>query len=279
MQKAARWPCGVCGRGVGNNSVQSTSCQKWVYKKFSGIKSSCISLKHCNQYKITRRKPVCQKPAWFVQLLSIYDRILVKWHDRLIDELPCQIIPYNQLSSVQLSNVGRLWHVFDNVSVSALHPTHDNPLDLDLVNLLLFLMSELLFICSLRKMYFTVQIVTKLNIVMKFAAGLSPPLYNYKLIWQNLLQIWIYRLMLSHARTHARIINAGNIKLVAHDLQTTFLSVTLSLSKKRQMLSSSISAASISRKQTHLQSQRFISHILCILWTHTAQQCMLAYSV
>jgi len=25
-QKAARWPPAVCGRGVGNNSVQCTSC-------------------------------------------------------------------------------------------------------------------------------------------------------------------------------------------------------------------------------------------------------------
>jgi len=38
MQKAARWPCGVSGRGAGNNSIQCTSCQKWVYKKCSGIK-------------------------------------------------------------------------------------------------------------------------------------------------------------------------------------------------------------------------------------------------
>ena len=30
MQKAARWPCGVCGRGVGSSSVQYTSCQTWV---------------------------------------------------------------------------------------------------------------------------------------------------------------------------------------------------------------------------------------------------------
>ena len=28
MQKAVRWPCGVCGRGVGNNSMQCTSCKK-----------------------------------------------------------------------------------------------------------------------------------------------------------------------------------------------------------------------------------------------------------
>jgi len=28
-QKAVRWPCVVCGRGVGNNSIQCTSRQKW----------------------------------------------------------------------------------------------------------------------------------------------------------------------------------------------------------------------------------------------------------
>jgi len=35
MQKAVRWLCGVCGRGVGNNSIQCTSCQKWVHGKCS----------------------------------------------------------------------------------------------------------------------------------------------------------------------------------------------------------------------------------------------------
>jgi len=38
IKMAARWPRGVCGRGVGSNSIQSTSCQKWVHKKCSGIK-------------------------------------------------------------------------------------------------------------------------------------------------------------------------------------------------------------------------------------------------
>ena len=40
VQKAARWSCGVCGRGVGSNSIQCTSCHKWVHKKCSGIKGS-----------------------------------------------------------------------------------------------------------------------------------------------------------------------------------------------------------------------------------------------
>jgi len=39
-QKAVRWPCVVCGRDIGNNSLQFTSCQKWVHRKCSGIKGS-----------------------------------------------------------------------------------------------------------------------------------------------------------------------------------------------------------------------------------------------
>ena len=38
--ESARWPCGVCSKGVGSNSLQCTSCQKWVHKKCSGIKGS-----------------------------------------------------------------------------------------------------------------------------------------------------------------------------------------------------------------------------------------------
>ena len=45
MQKAIRWPRGVCGRGIGNNSTQCTSCQKWVHRKCSNIKSSMYKVK------------------------------------------------------------------------------------------------------------------------------------------------------------------------------------------------------------------------------------------
>jgi len=40
MQKAVRWPCGVCGRVIGNNSIQCSRCQKWVHRKCSGINGS-----------------------------------------------------------------------------------------------------------------------------------------------------------------------------------------------------------------------------------------------
>ena len=39
-QKDVRWPCGVCSKGVSSNSIQCSSCQKWVHKKCSGIKGS-----------------------------------------------------------------------------------------------------------------------------------------------------------------------------------------------------------------------------------------------
>jgi len=39
-QKAVRWPCGVCRKGVWSNSLQCTSCQKWVQKICSGITGS-----------------------------------------------------------------------------------------------------------------------------------------------------------------------------------------------------------------------------------------------
>jgi len=68
-QKAVRWPCGVCSKGVASNSIQcnnyvcmyaifircdkrtsnnkqqtqeaeSNNCQKWVHKKCSGIKGT-----------------------------------------------------------------------------------------------------------------------------------------------------------------------------------------------------------------------------------------------
>jgi len=40
VQKAARWPCGVCGRSLGSNSIQCNRCHQWVHKKCSGIKGS-----------------------------------------------------------------------------------------------------------------------------------------------------------------------------------------------------------------------------------------------
>ena len=37
-EKSGEFPCGVCGKFVGANSIKSTSCMNWIHKKFSGVK-------------------------------------------------------------------------------------------------------------------------------------------------------------------------------------------------------------------------------------------------
>ena len=32
-----RWPCGTCGRGVGNNSILCSQCKKWCHQRCSGL--------------------------------------------------------------------------------------------------------------------------------------------------------------------------------------------------------------------------------------------------
>ena len=35
--EVGRWPCGVCRKGVGNNSIFCQSCKHWIHRKCSGI--------------------------------------------------------------------------------------------------------------------------------------------------------------------------------------------------------------------------------------------------
>ena len=37
-EETGKYPCGVCRKGVGTNSIQCTACQKWIHRKCSGIK-------------------------------------------------------------------------------------------------------------------------------------------------------------------------------------------------------------------------------------------------
>ena len=38
--KAGKWPCGVCNRGVGTNSIQCSMRRKWIPKKCSKSRES-----------------------------------------------------------------------------------------------------------------------------------------------------------------------------------------------------------------------------------------------
>jgi hypothetical protein len=36
--KSGKWPCGVCGKGVGRNSVECATCEKWIHMKCTNLK-------------------------------------------------------------------------------------------------------------------------------------------------------------------------------------------------------------------------------------------------
>ena len=36
--RAGKYPCGVCSKGVGANSIQCTSCYAWIHKRCSGVR-------------------------------------------------------------------------------------------------------------------------------------------------------------------------------------------------------------------------------------------------
>src|SRR5215831_520465 len=40
----SKCPCGVCGKGVGNNSVTCIKCKKWVHKHCSRVKGSLVNV-------------------------------------------------------------------------------------------------------------------------------------------------------------------------------------------------------------------------------------------
>jgi len=40
VEEKGKWSCGVCKKGVGNNSILCHSCKKWIYKRSSGVKGS-----------------------------------------------------------------------------------------------------------------------------------------------------------------------------------------------------------------------------------------------
>jgi len=40
VEEKGKWPCGVCKKEVGNNSILCHSCKKWIHKRSSGVKGS-----------------------------------------------------------------------------------------------------------------------------------------------------------------------------------------------------------------------------------------------
>ena len=68
VEESGKWHCGVCGKGIGSNSLHCTSCLKWVHKKCSGISGSlqAASLMYVNGVQVKMIQPLLylQMLAW-----------------------------------------------------------------------------------------------------------------------------------------------------------------------------------------------------------------------
>ena len=56
VEEKGKWPCGVCKKGVGNNSIVCYNC-KWIHKRCSGVKGSLLNASQsfiCRCYKVDR---------------------------------------------------------------------------------------------------------------------------------------------------------------------------------------------------------------------------------
>jgi len=51
VEEKGKWPCGVCEKGVGSNSILCHGCKKWIHKRCSGVKRG---LHNANQSFICR---------------------------------------------------------------------------------------------------------------------------------------------------------------------------------------------------------------------------------
>ena len=40
VERTGKWPCAVCRKGVGVNSIQCTMCAEWVHRKCGGVRGS-----------------------------------------------------------------------------------------------------------------------------------------------------------------------------------------------------------------------------------------------
>jgi len=57
VEEKGKWPCGVCKKGVDNNSILCHSCKKWIHKRCSGVKGSLLNASQsfiCRSCKVDR---------------------------------------------------------------------------------------------------------------------------------------------------------------------------------------------------------------------------------
>ena len=60
-ENSGKWPCGICKKGVEDNSIQCTACMKWIHKNCSDVKGKLSGIpnfkcRKCINGEIEKRK-------------------------------------------------------------------------------------------------------------------------------------------------------------------------------------------------------------------------------
>ena len=69
--ESGKYPCGICGKGVGRNSIQCGGCKKWIHKKCSGVKGK---LKEDLGYRYAKcvREVVRRNRRWCLRMAALW---------------------------------------------------------------------------------------------------------------------------------------------------------------------------------------------------------------
>ena len=69
IKPSGKYPCSVCRKGVGRNSIFRTKCDVWVHKKCSGIKSRLVDIPDFKCHKcLGLARPIDGRPVEHVSL-------------------------------------------------------------------------------------------------------------------------------------------------------------------------------------------------------------------
>ena len=78
-ENSGKWPCGICRKGVGRNSIQCQSCKKWIHKRCSGTRGglSEAMLFECDRCtgRSNSREKIVTKASTQVQLGIELERV------------------------------------------------------------------------------------------------------------------------------------------------------------------------------------------------------------
>ena len=70
-RKAGDYPCGVCNKGVGSNSIQCTNCKNWVHRRCSDVKGSLAAAVDdftCKKCKENLPRPIIAGDGEFMEV-------------------------------------------------------------------------------------------------------------------------------------------------------------------------------------------------------------------